>query len=149
MKNETIDLYAISQPLIRPFVTSFGLQQERACLLVAIHSEGLTGWGECVATNNPGYSYETAETAWHILSDFLIPGLIDKEIQEPQNLEPLFRTVRGHPLAKAALDQAMWDLTAQRDGVSFAEKLAGPYAEGPRSRVKVGVNVNAKNFRID
>lgn len=141
MKIEAIDLYAISQSLIRPFATSFGSQQERACLLVAIHSEGLTGWGECVATNDPGYSYETAETAWHILSDFLIPGLIGKDIQEPQNLQPLFRAVRGHPLAKAALDQAVWDLTAQRDGVSFAEKLAGPYPEGPRPRVKVGVSI--------
>jgi O-succinylbenzoate synthase len=141
MKIESIDLYAISQPLIRPFVTSFGLQQERSCLLVAIHSEGLTGWGECVATNNPGYSYETAVTAWHILSDFLIPVLIGKQIQEPHSLQTLFRTVRGHPLAKAALDQAFWDLTAQRDGLSFAEKLATPYPEGPRSRVKVGVSI--------
>ncbi len=141
MKIEAVDLYAISQPLIRPFVTSFGPQQDRDCLLVAVHSEGLTAWGECVATNDPGYSYETAETAWHILSDFLIPAVLGRDLQEPEDLGVWFRSVRGHPLAKAALDQAAWDLTAQRDGVSFAQKLAGVYEEGPRSRVKVGVSI--------
>ena len=141
MKIEAIDLYALSQPLIRPFVTSFGPQQDRDCLLVAIHSAGLTGWGECVATNDPGYSYETAVTAWHILSEFLIPAVLGQEIEEPEDIGALFRRVRGHPLAKAALDQAVWDLTAQRDGLSFAAKLAAPYPEGPRSRVKVGVSI--------
>jgi o-succinylbenzoate synthase len=141
MKIEQIDLYAISQPLVSPFVTSFGLQQQRDCLLVAVHSEGLTGWGECVATNDPGYSYETAVTAWHILADFLIPALLGKNLQEPEQLQDWFRFVRGHPLAKAALDQAAWDLTAQRDGLAFAHKLAQPYPEGPRARVQVGVSI--------
>lgn len=141
MKIERIDLYYISQPLVRPFVTSFGPQQQRNCLLVAVHSQGLTGWGECVATNDPGYSYETAVTAWHILSDFLIPALLGQDIQEPEELSARFRSVRGHPLAKAALDQAVWDLTARRDGLSLAQKLALPYPEGPRTRVKVGVSI--------
>ena len=87
MKIEAIDLYYISQPLIRPFVTSFGPQQDRDCLLLALHSEGLVGWGECVATNVPGYSYETAKTAWHILSDFLIPATLGQELQEPEDLQ--------------------------------------------------------------
>jgi o-succinylbenzoate synthase len=141
MKIEAVDLYAISQPLIRPFVTSFGPQQDRDCLLVTIHSAGLTGWGECVATNNPGYSYETSVTAWHVLSDFLIPSILGQEIKEPEDLGLLLRSVRGHPLAKATLDQAIWDLAAQRDGLSLAAKLAAPYPEGPRSRVKVGVSI--------
>lgn len=141
MKVERIDLYYISQPLVRPFVTSFGPQQQRDCLIAAVHSEGLTGWGECVATNDPGYSYETAVTAWHILSDFLIPALLGQDVEEAADLGPIFRFVRGHPLAKAALDQAVWDLTAQRDGLSLAQKLAAPYAAGPRQRVKVGVSI--------
>jgi o-succinylbenzoate synthase len=141
MRIEAIDLYAISQMLVSPFVTSFGPQQQRDALLVTIHGEGLEGWGECVATNDPGYSYETAQTAWHILKDFLIPALLGADIEEPEELSPRFRFVRGHPLAKAALEQAAWDLTAQRDGLSFAQKLAAPYPEGPRSRVKVGVSV--------
>jgi O-succinylbenzoate synthase len=94
-----------------------------------------------VATNDPGYSYETVQTAWHILSDFLIPVTLGRDLQEPWDLPAWLSFVRGHPLAKAALDQAAWDITAQRDGLSFAAKLAAPYAEGPRDRVAVGVSI--------
>ena len=138
---ERIDLYHISQRLASPFVTSFGREEERQCLLVAVHGAGLTGWGECVATSWPGYSYETTGTAWHILSDFLVPAILKREFQEPEEIIDRFSFVRGHPLAKAALDQAAWDITAKRDGLSVAAKLAGPYEEGPRQRVKVGVSI--------
>jgi O-succinylbenzoate synthase len=141
MKIERIDLYHISQPLVSPFVTSFGPQQQRDCLIAAIQADGLTGWGECVATNDPGYSYETVITAWHVLSDFLIPAVVGREFAAPEELGPALAFVRGHPLAKAMLDQALWDLAAQRDGLSLAAKLAEPYPEGPRPRVKVGVSI--------
>ncbi|MCB8926944.1 MAG: o-succinylbenzoate synthase [Ardenticatenaceae bacterium] len=144
MKIERIDLYYISMPLVSPFGTSFGMQLQRDALILAMHGDGLTGWGECVATNDPGYSYETAVTAWHILSDFLIPSVLGKELDEPEQLQGWFSKVRGHPLAKAALDQAAWDITAQRDGLSFAQKLAQPYAEGPNARVKVGVSIGTQ-----
>jgi o-succinylbenzoate synthase len=70
MKIERVELFHISQRLVTPFVTSFGGSQERQALLLALHADGLTGWGECVANSDPGYSYETVHTAWHILSDF-------------------------------------------------------------------------------
>lgn len=141
MKIEKIDLYHISQQLVSPFRTSFGVQEQRDCLILALHSQGLTGWGECVATNDPGYCYETVQTAWHILTDFLIPAVLGQQLAEPADLLPLLAPVRGHPLAKAALDQAVWDVAAQREGVSLAHLLARPYAEGARERVKVGVSV--------
>ena len=141
MNIERIDLYHITQTLVSPFVTSFGPQQQRDCLIVAVQADGLTGWGECVATNDPGYSYETVGTAWHITRDFLAPALVGKTLAGPESLSPALAFVRGHPLAKAALDQAIWDLAAQRDGVSLAAALAAPYAEGPRARVKVGVSI--------
>ncbi len=141
MNIERIDLYHITQTLVSPFVTSFGPQQQRDCLIVAVHADGLTGWGECVATNDPGYSYETVVTAWHVLSDFLLPALAGISLDGPEALGPALSFVRGHPLAKAALDQAVWDLAAQREGVSLAAALARPYPEGPRPRVKVGVSI--------
>lgn len=145
MRIESVELYHISQRLVSPFVTSFGPQQERDCLIVRLQSEGLTGWGECVATNTPGYSYETVETAWHILSDFLIPALKGWSFQEPEELPARLAFVRGHPMAKAALEQALWDLTAQRDGLSFAQKLAHPYDAPPRERVAVGVSIGIQS----
>jgi O-succinylbenzoate synthase len=141
MKIEQVDLYHIRQKLVSPFVTSFGRQEWRDSLLLALHGNGLTGWGECVATGSPGYSYETTTTAWHILADFLIPAVLGTELAEPELLADRLYFVRGHPLAKAALDQAAWDITARRDALSFAQKLALPYAEGPRERVKVGVSI--------
>ncbi|MGD8856409.1 MAG: o-succinylbenzoate synthase [Chloroflexota bacterium] len=138
---EQIDLYHVSQKLVSPFVTSFGGQLERQCLILALHAEGLTGWGECVANSDPGYSYETSGTAWLILSQFLIPAVLGRDLQQPEQVPGWMKSVRGHPLAKAAIDQAAWDITAQRDGLSFAQKLAQPYPEGPRRRVKVGVSI--------
>lgn len=144
MKIEKIDLYYINMPLVSPFGTSFGIQAERDALILAMHSDGLTGWGECVATNDPGYSYETAVTAWHILEQFLIPNVLGHTLNQPGDIQTMMRSVRGHPLAKATLDQAAWDLIAQRDGVSMAQKLAEPYPEGPKERVKVGVSVGTQ-----
>lgn len=141
MKIEQIELYHISQKLVAPFTTSFGSQEQRDCLIIALRSEGLTAWGECVATNDPGYSYETVYTAWHILEDFLIPAVLGQEVAEPDDVMWLMRWVRGHPLAKAGLEQAVWDLLAQAEGVSFAEKLAAPYPAGTRPRVQVGISL--------
>jgi O-succinylbenzoate synthase len=138
---ERVDLYHISQELVSPFVTSFGEQVERQCLLLALHGDGLTGWGECVANGTPGYSYETTGTAWHILSDFLIPAILGQVLDEPEEMLGWLSFVRGHPLAKAALDLAAWDITSQRDGLSLASKLCQTYPEGPRERVKVGVSI--------
>lgn len=138
---EQIDLYQVSQELASPFETSFGRQIERQCLILALHAGGLTGWGECVANSTPGYSYETSGTAWLILTQFLIPEVLGRDLQQPEQMSRWLNSVRGHPLAKAALDQAAWDIVAQRDGVSFAEKLAEPYPEGPKSRVKVGISI--------
>lgn len=138
---ERIDLYHVSQELVSPFVTSFGRQLERQCLILAVHADGITGWGECVANSTPGYSYETSGTAWLILAQFLIPAILGRELQRPEQASQWMSSVRGHPLAKAAIDQAAWDITARRDGLSFAQKLAEPYPEGPRKRVKVGVSI--------
>lgn len=138
---ERIDLFHIVQELVSPFVTSFGEQQMRHGLLLAMYSDGLVGWGECVAHKEPGYSYETSETAWHVLTEFLIPALLGTNIEEPAELSNHLNFVRGHNMAKASIDLAFWDLASQREGVSLARMLAAPYEEEPRSRVKVGVSV--------
>jgi o-succinylbenzoate synthase len=144
MTLDQIELFHIRMPLVSPFGTSFGMTTDRDAIIVKAYSDGLIGWGECVASWEPGYSYETTQTAWHILSDFLIPDLIGKPMPEPEELPARLSSVRGHPLAKAGLEQAIWDLAAQRDGFSLAQKLAQPYPEGPRDRVKVGVSIGTQ-----
>jgi O-succinylbenzoate synthase len=136
MKIERIELHHISQKLVHPFRTSFGTQVERPCILVAVYSEGLTGWSECTAHYDPGYSYETVDTAWHVLREFLIPPVIGAEIAKPEDVTSRFDWVRGHPMARASLENATWDLLAKAKGISLSEMLGGV-----RDRVEVGVSI--------
>jgi O-succinylbenzoate synthase len=89
-----------------------------------------------VAAEDPGYSYETTDTAWSVLTDFLVPGLLGREIDDARDLLAPVAWVRGHRMAKAGLEMAAWDLEARRRGVSLAELLGGR-----RGDVAVGVSV--------
>lgn len=145
MKIDQIELYHLEMPLAHPFETSFGLEINRQCILVAARADGLVGWGECVAGDRPGYSYETMGTAWHVLSEFLIPDVLGKSWQNMAEFLALSEWVRGHQMAKACLQAAAWDLLAQRDNKSLAAKLAEPYAKGPKQRVEVGVSIGIQS----
>ncbi len=131
-----IELYQLRMPLQTPFETSFGRIEERECILLEAHADGLVGYGECVADRDPGYSYETTGTAWHILRDFLIPGVLYKEIQSPEDVQTHMEHVRGHPLAKAGLEMVFWDLQGKNSGQNLQEMIGG---QG--DRVQVGVSV--------
>ncbi len=136
MKIERVELDHLSLPLVAPFETSFGVETNRHCLIVVLRADGLTGYGECVASREPGYSYETASTAWHILSEFLIPSVLGRELTVPADVVTRFTSVRGHNMAKAALEMAVWDVMAQAQNMSLARLLGGV-----RDRVSVGVSV--------
>jgi O-succinylbenzoate synthase len=136
MKIECVDLHHINLPLTHPFETSFGRETSRPAILVAVQANGLTGWGECAAHGGPWYSYETTNTAWHMLRDFLIPSVLGQEIEAPADVVAHFERVRGHPMARAGLENAVWDLLAQAQDVSLADMLGGE-----RERVSVGVSV--------
>src|SRR5689334_15686197 len=123
MKIEAIELRHITLPLVKPFTTSFGTETDRPCIIVSVRGEGLTGYGECVAGDGPWYSYETIGTAWHVLRDFLIPRLLGASIEEPAQVWERFAAVRGHNMAKAALEMACWDLAAKERGVSLSRLL--------------------------
>lgn len=138
MKIECVELHQLELPLVDPFETSFGRETTRACILVAVHAEGLTGWGECVADKGPWYSPETVNTAWHITRDFLAPMLFEQSLTGPGDVPRLFARVRGHPMARAGIENAVWDLYAQAQGVSLAQ-LIGGQAEHVAVGVSVGI----------
>ncbi len=133
---EHIELHHIQLPYVHPFETSFGRELSREAILVAVSGDGLTGLGECVAGTGPWYSYETIGTAWHVLVDFLCPALLGEEISQPAQVAQRFSRVRGHAMARAALENAVWDLLGRAEGRSLAEMLGGV-----RSAVPVGVSV--------
>jgi O-succinylbenzoate synthase len=145
MKIQSVDLHHIELPLVHPFETSFGRETTRPSILVAVTGGSRVGWGECVAQEGPWYSYETIETAWHVLRDFLVPAVLGRELDAPQDVAMALRPVRGHAMAKAALENAVWDLFAQAAGVSLAQLLSQSSASSqphvPRGRVAVGVSV--------
>lgn len=136
MKIDSIILHHISMPLVSPFETSFGRETVRECILVEIKSEGLTGYGECVATRDPGYNYETTGTAWHILKDFIVPLLLGKDVKDAADFQACVSGIRGHYLAKAGVEMALWDLLGKRAGKSLRELLGGV-----RDKVEVGVSI--------
>jgi O-succinylbenzoate synthase len=131
-----IHLHHISLPYVHPFETSFSRELSREAILVAVESDGLLGWGECVAGRGPWYSYETIGTAWHVLVDFLAPALLGQQIDQPSDVVARFSRVRGHAMARASLENALWDLFGRAQGRSLGEMLGGV-----RPAVPVGVSV--------
>jgi O-succinylbenzoate synthase len=140
MKITRLTLHHLRMKLISPFETSFGRITTRDCVLIEAWSNGLVGWGECVADRDPGYSYETAGTAWHVLKDFLAPVVIGREITSPSQFNPLVEMVRGHLMAKSGLEMVFWDLEGKLEKRCLRELLGGG-----RNRVKVGVSVGIQS----
>ena len=129
MKIETIALREIRMRLKAPFETSFGTVQDRRILLVELVVDGVSGWGEVTAGETPGYNAETTDTAWHVLSDFLAPALIGKNISKASDLPALMSHTRGHEMAKSGIENALWDVEAQLGGVPLYKLLDGTIEE--------------------
>ncbi len=136
MRIEKIELRHVKLELVSPFVTSMGVEYDEEHVIVKVDSEGITGWGESVAEGTPFYSYETVQTAWHVLRDFLIPEIIGKQINSIDEFISLSARVRGHRMAKAGLEAALWDVLAKQKGVSLSNALGGT-----RKRIDVGVSI--------
>jgi O-succinylbenzoate synthase len=136
MKISRINLYHLRMPLLSAFETSFGRIQTRDCVLVEAYAGNLVGYGECPADRDPGYSYETVGTAWHILQDFLVPAILEQELASAEELQKRVAFVRGHHMAKAGLEMALWDLLGKESGRSLRQMLGGA-----QNKVQVGVSV--------
>jgi len=141
VKLESIEVREVRMRLLRPFETSFGREQEKDFLVVSVTDGEETGWGECTASIEPLYSEETTRTAAIVLKDHLIPRLWG-EIREPADVRRLLLPVRRNPMAKAAIECAVWDLFAKRRGLSLAKALGGV-----RSKVPVGISLGIEPER--
>lgn len=140
MKIERIEVRQLRLPLVHFFETSFGRVHDRTFLLVRLEGGGHEGWGECVAEAHPYYSSETTETAWHIITTFLGPHLLGREFAHPREVFPAMKRVRGHNMAKAALEMAAWDLAARQQGVPLSRLLGGT-----RTRIASGVSIGIQD----
>ncbi|MGD0830881.1 MAG: o-succinylbenzoate synthase [Terracidiphilus sp.] len=125
MRIDAIILRELHMPLVRPFETSFGVTRNRRILLAEIQSEGLTGWGECTAGEHPFFSAESTDSAWTVILSELAPMLSAASPSHGGDCPKIFRQVRGNRMAKATLENAIWDLEAQREAVSLSHLLGG------------------------
>jgi len=140
MRIRRIELRHIKMVLVNPFVTSMGVENDEEHIIVRVDADGVTGWGESVAEGTPFYSYETVQTAWHILRDFLIPGVLGHDLSSVDEAIALGARVRGHMMAKAGLEAALWDAFAKSKGVSLSAMLGGT-----RTRIDVGVSIGIQS----
>lgn len=140
MRIENIELRHVKLVLVAPFVTSMGVEYDEEHIIVRVDGEGLTGWGESVAEGTPFYSYETVKTAWHILEDFLIPAILGKELNSIDDAIKAWEKVRGHRMAKAGLEAALWDLFAKKENKSLSQMIGGV-----KKKVEVGVSIGIQS----
>lgn len=136
MKIDAIVLRELQMPLVHPFTTSFGKTTDRRILLVEIEAEGTTAWGECVAGEHPYFSDEMIDTAWIITETELAPRLIGAKLNSGRDVPELLEQVRGHRMAKAALENAVWELDSVLQGVPLAKLLGGT-----RDKITCGVSI--------
>jgi O-succinylbenzoate synthase len=140
MKIEAITLRELRMPLVSFFETSFGRTTERRILLVEIRSEGHAGWGEVTCGETPFYSHETTDTAISIIRDFAAPMVLGRAFEDPSELRPMMKLIRGHQMAKAAIENAAWELQARLLGQPLWR-----FVGGTRSEIPTGVSIGIKN----
>jgi O-succinylbenzoate synthase len=134
----SITLREIHLPLKEPFRISSGVVKDRRiCLLELQDSDGTVGWSECVAGEQPNYSAETIDTAWHAMKEWLVRRVIDVEIAQPRQVFAMLdRNVRGHNMAKAAIEMGCWDVAARQANLPLSKLLGGT-----RDRVPTGISI--------
>jgi o-succinylbenzoate synthase len=129
MKIESITLREIRMPLVHFFETSFGRTTERRILLVSVHGDGISGWGECTAGEHPFYNEESIDTAWYVIRGYFGPTLLGKTIAKGTECPALFANVRGHRMARGAIENAVWDALAIEAQVPLWKLVGGSLAE--------------------
>ncbi len=140
MKIEAITLREIQMPLVHFFETSFGRIYTRRILLITAHSQGVQGWAECVAGEDPFYSDEWIDSAWPTITQYIAPPVLGQELAQARDVVPLVAKVRGHRMAKAAVENAIWDLEARLTQQPLWKMLGGT-----RTRIACGVSIGIQD----
>jgi o-succinylbenzoate synthase len=144
MTIDRIELFLCRLPLVHFFETSFGRSYDRTFVLIRVDGthDGTRheGWGESVAEANPYYSSETTETVWHVIAGFIAPLVIGQRFDHPREVYPHLRRIRGHNMAKAGVEMAIWDLHARALGQPLSKVLGGT-----RDRIASGVSIGIQD----
>ncbi len=139
MKIDSITLREIHMRLKAPFEASFGTTQDRRILLVELTLDGVTGWGEVTTFESPSYNAETTDTAWHIISDFIVPFVVGKSLATASEFPALVANIRGNEMAKSGVENAIWHAESLLKGVSLSKLLGGT-----RKEITCGVSLGIR-----
>ncbi|MEH7442598.1 o-succinylbenzoate synthase [Bacillus sp. JJ1122] len=150
MNIKSIKLSLIKMPLKQPFTTHLGTVTEREAIIVEVEGkDGVSGFGEGVAFSSPWYTEETVQTSWHVLKDFIIPLLKEKGIVHPDEALAMFSSIRRNQMAKAAIETALWDMQAKREGKPLSKLLGGTVDTIPSGVVVGNPNLPAAISQIE
>jgi O-succinylbenzoate synthase len=137
MKIDKIVLRQIRMPLVHFFETSFGRTTERDIILVEAMADGVSGWGEVTAGENPFYNEEWTESAWLILRDYAAPRVLGQTLASATDVAPLTDHIRGHRMARGGLEAAIWDLEARLNDQPLWRQIGGE----ARPEIACGVSI--------
>jgi O-succinylbenzoate synthase len=138
IKIERLEIREINLPLVHFFETSFGRTERRRILLTKVYYDGAVGYGECTTGEKPFFSHETIDTAWIIIKEVLAPIIIGRTWTVPSEVGQWFKPIRGNQMARAALENACWDLTARAKNMPLYKLLGGTLKEIPCG-VSIGI----------
>jgi o-succinylbenzoate synthase len=141
IKIERVTLRQIRMPLVHFFETSFGRTFERQIVLVEVVADGISGWGEVTAGENPFYNEEWTESAWLIVRDYVAPRVLKYELASAEETASRTSHIRGHLMARGGLETAVWDLEARRNGVSLTKQIGA----GARTEIACGVSIGIQD----
>jgi len=141
VKIEQIVLRQLKMPLVHFFETSFSRTYVRDIVIVEVVSEGLSGWGEITAGENPFYNEEWTESAWLIARDYVAPRIVGRELASASDVDSLTRHIRGHNMARGGVEAAVWDLQARRNGNPLWKEIGG----GARQEIPCGVSIGIQD----
>lgn len=141
MKINEVTIYTLKMRMKQPFETSFGTLQDKSILVLEVKDEsGIVGWGEGVAFDVPWYTEETVKTSLHMLEDFLIPMVLHRDLQHPDEVSTLFASIRRNNMAKSAIEGAIWDIYAQQTKQSLAKAIGGT-----QQKIDVGISIGIQS----
>jgi O-succinylbenzoate synthase len=141
IKIERVTLRQIRMPLVHFFETSFGRTYERQIVLVEVVADGVSGWGEVTAGENPFYNEEWTESAWLIVRDYVAPRVLRHELKNAEETASRTSHIRGHLMARGGLEAAVWDLEARMNNVSLTQQIGG----GWRTEIGCGVSIGIQD----
>jgi O-succinylbenzoate synthase len=141
MRIDRIVLRQLRMPLVHFFETSFSRTYERNIVIVEVMSEGLSGWGEITAGENPFYNEEWTDSAWLIAKNYVAPRVLNRDLATAADIDPLTSHIRGHNMARGGVEAAVWDLQARRNNNPLWKEIGG----GARTEIPCGVSIGIQD----